>query len=250
MLLPLLFAGAPVVDSPVNTLTVFYEAYLNKTKTPILFSKELASLVSENSKVCRKYSRGDEMCGFGVNGDIFLDSQEIDPKLNFKKSQFKATLTKPEYVDVSFNVMPDYKDSNAYVRTLQFKVIQVEKLWQVDDIVYPDSKPPSMRKAITEENKQVIENAKDKKLAWSWISTYTQHSFYDRFLRYVGDKIEICDQEKKCIKVSRKDPKVKIAYKKIQKTFSDKDTAEKGPFVLDFKDGNWWITKCKTYLRP
>ncbi|MFZ3231703.1 MAG: hypothetical protein WA160_15955 [Pseudobdellovibrio sp.] len=105
-------------------------------------------MIQENLATCKEKA-GTDVCGWGADGDIYLDAQEIDPQLTFKNSQFVITAVDPETVKVSFNVYPSLKESkDFYNRTIVYHMLLEKGKWVVNDLISNDS---SARKIIQEE---------------------------------------------------------------------------------------------------
>ena len=83
--------SAPEKTPPTASEVVqkFYQAYMDfkKTKTnkppQLTFSKSFRELIKKNAKLCKQRAKGD-VCGFGADGDIYLDTQDTDEKFSFK----------------------------------------------------------------------------------------------------------------------------------------------------------------------
>lgn len=155
--------GQPDPSSAKNTIKAFYKAYLDFSqhqggqKPTLRFSKAFQTLVTENAKVCKE-SAGTDICGWGANGDVYLNAQEFDPGLTFQNSRISITEPKPGKIQVKLNVYPSIKDAGAYYdRTIIFLMIWEANQWAVDDIFYKDS---SARTQILDENKSYLKKAK------------------------------------------------------------------------------------------
>ncbi len=53
------------------------------------FSQGFLALLEQNRALCAQY-RGDDICGFTADGDIYLNTQEAGPTMNFATSGFTA----------------------------------------------------------------------------------------------------------------------------------------------------------------
>ncbi len=145
-------------EKPKQVIENFYHRYLDfKIKTssaprPNLdYSKSFQNLIDQNTEVCKR-NAGTDVCGFGAEGDIYLNSQEIDPNLTFKTANFSASEPKAGEVEVHFNVYPSAKNADGfYKRKIIFKMIKETDRWVVDDIFYGDK---SARKQIADEIKE------------------------------------------------------------------------------------------------
>jgi len=126
----------------LQTIQSFYESYMNFKKTKrnkppqLTFSKAFRKLIKKNAKMCKERAKGD-VCGFGADGDIYLDTQDSDEKFNFKTSKFRIFEGEPGLVDVYFDPEPSQnKAVGTNDKKLHFKMIQENGRWVVDDIVY------------------------------------------------------------------------------------------------------------------
>ncbi len=118
----------------------------------------IQNLIEKNKEVCKRKA-GTDICGFGADEDIYLDSQERDPKLTFKTAHFSASESKSGEVEVHFNVYPSIKDKGGYYkRKIVFKMMKEADRWVVDDIFYGGK---SARKQIADEI-QHFENISSK----------------------------------------------------------------------------------------
>lgn len=119
-------------------LTNFYAGYLanpGKRMPPpagSFYSEELESLLATNHRLCAKLARDDEICGYDADGDIFLDTQEAAPDLDFNKAGFKAIRSGERTVDVSFNVFPG--QGKNYDRQIRYVMKIEDDGWRVDDM--------------------------------------------------------------------------------------------------------------------
>lgn len=159
-LLLLLLAGPAAAASSTAKSTVedFYRVYLGKNfakaydgkskKPSFPFSKSFRALIEKNKKICAKQ---EDVCGWDADGDVFLNSQETDPKLSFKNSGIRFSEKEPGRISVHLNVYPSQKEeAKSYDRDLVFVMIRENGRWVADDI-FEGTK--SSRKMIQEENK-------------------------------------------------------------------------------------------------
>ncbi len=115
----------------------FYEDFLDGRRdfNPP-FSKKFGELVKLNEQTC--VSRpGSDVCKWNWSKDIYLNTQESDPKLNFENSEFVAHEIEPGTVDVSVNVFPSAKakaNTSYYKRRIRFVLVREENKWVVDNI--------------------------------------------------------------------------------------------------------------------
>ena len=151
------------VTPEVETMTDFYKCYLDfsikkhpkttaekfcQEKTPI-FSADARQLLEENRSFCAKIAPN-EICGFGADGDIFLDAQDYADGLNFEKSRFKAESLKNHEVEVKFDIFPGEKPEVSETK-IRFKMVHEKTGWKIDDMTYLKSKPYTMRETIKNE---------------------------------------------------------------------------------------------------
>jgi len=143
-------------NSPVEAVSNFYRTYLdycNKkvTSVPrpkIALSADFSSVVAKTEAACKKYA--DYPCGWGADGDEYLDSQESDPNLTYQSSGISITETSPGIVKVQLNVYPSITDAGPYYhRIIIYKMVHESGEWVVDDVLYSDGK--STKKALVEE---------------------------------------------------------------------------------------------------
>ena len=155
----LAIATAPyaVANEPLNALSsvkAFYKKllsykYASHTIRPEMkFSTSLAAEVQKNSDICKKYAPGD-VCGWGANGDIYLDTQEIDPILSYKNSGIKLKEIAAGTIEVKLNVYPS-EGSPYYDKTIIYKMKKENNMWVADDIAYGDGR--SARAYMKKEN--------------------------------------------------------------------------------------------------
>jgi AraC-like DNA-binding protein len=87
-----------VRQQQLDLITSFYKDHLARPEmrqasqlpTGSFFSKELEALVDANLQLCDSLSRGDDICGYGADGDVFLDTQEVPPTLDFERAHFSG----------------------------------------------------------------------------------------------------------------------------------------------------------------
>ncbi len=138
-----------------NVVEEIYQSHLVKMNTAkplptnLVFSASLAKLMKENDQLCKK-NAGTDICGWNAHGDILLNAQEVDPKLNYTNSKITISEKKNGIVQVSLNVYPSLKKhKKAYDRSLTYLMVQENGGWVVDDIDYHTQ---TLRKQINEEN--------------------------------------------------------------------------------------------------
>ena len=125
-------------------ITSFYMKYIKnmpnryETRLSLKFSTSFNALIEEDKKVCSEKA-GSDLCGLDVDKDVYLDTQEQDPNLTFENAKFQVSNPKKGIINITFNVYPSMKDKEAqlfYQKKIQFKLIQENHQWVVDDIVY------------------------------------------------------------------------------------------------------------------
>jgi hypothetical protein len=147
------WAADPQTPTAKTKVAEFYQSYLG-VRSPgnralkLPFSKSFESLIAENAQIC-KQKADKEVCGFGANGDVYLNAQEIDPQLNWEKARVSVTEALPGKVNVAFNVYPSAKDPKSYDRSITYLMVLENGEWVVDDIVHGNE---SSRVAIEKEN--------------------------------------------------------------------------------------------------
>lgn len=144
------------IDSPVEAVSKFYGSYLayDYKMTPkvprpkIALSKDFSAVIANTDAACKKFA--DYPCGWGADGDEYLDAQEIDPKLSYKNSGISIAESSPGFVSVQLNVYPSLKDAgDFYLRRITYKIINESGRWVVDDVIYSDNK--STKQTLIEE---------------------------------------------------------------------------------------------------
>lgn len=131
-------------ESPLasGVIDVFYKNYLNwkiksgEKKPELKFSKSLQKLIRKNKRICKE-NAGSDVCGWGADSDIYLNAEEIDPKLSYENSSISVLEKDLNTVQVKFNVYPSLTESKStYDREIDFKVLLEAGHWVVDDIRY------------------------------------------------------------------------------------------------------------------
>ncbi|MBF0548759.1 MAG: hypothetical protein HQM08_30330 [Candidatus Riflebacteria bacterium] len=265
-------AGENPGDDRVLVVSWFYEGYLNGKayesskkeaayleKVP-LFSKGFSDLLAKHKELCR-LSRGDDICGFSADEDVFLKTQEIAPDLDYNKSRFQAVFISPDVVEASFTVWPGAK--NDYGRILRFKMVKEDGGWRVDDFgAKSDNGSFQMaRQDILAENDFIMEQAKDLKDSWSWVKLYLGDPDYQkRAPRFFSSPVEILEAGGKKRSINPDDKNLAEIIRKLgeqsflkedDKKFGKKESEHpkdgdeviKGPLVFRFQSSAWWIVK-------
>ncbi|RFP08204.1 MULTISPECIES: DUF3828 domain-containing protein [unclassified Duganella] len=145
-------------------ITNFYTSYLSnpgrRTPPPAgsFYSEELETLLATNHRLCAQLAHGDEICGYDADGDIFLDTQETAPDLDFNKARFKAIRSGKRTVDVSFNVFPS--EGKNYDRQIRYVLKMEDDGWRVDDMLVGSNGTfdiaNAMRREIQHENEELL----------------------------------------------------------------------------------------------
>jgi hypothetical protein len=261
--------------SPVDFITHFYEGYLDNLHAGTslylinnpFFSKRAKAEQAKNREECEAKSRGDEPCGFGSDGDLYLDSQHTGPGLMFANSHFVAKARGSNRVDVSFTVWPE--ESGPQERAIRFVLVREKGEWRVDDLTYGSKGSKeniflpgeSMRNRIRSENTSMARNARDWNEAWTWIKTYVHEPYTERFCRFVVMPVEVCDPGGKCspvgecgVEMAAVVQSLRAGYLESERTNTTKDevvrvhpkegqTLKKGAFTFVFKKSVWSIVK-------
>jgi hypothetical protein len=145
----------------IATVREFYTRYLGydyskmpKASRPtIALSKAFLAEVEKTEAACKQYGEGP--CGWGADGDEYLDTQEIEPGLSYSSSRMTIREISPNTVQVRLNVYPSVKDAGDYYqKTITYKMVRENGSFVVDDIAYTDG--IATRKKLSEERKQVL----------------------------------------------------------------------------------------------
>ncbi|MBC3875089.1 hypothetical protein [Undibacterium flavidum] len=159
------FAGAFEQSPAVKLVDEFYRRYLafDHTKTQgvsqpdISLSKAFSNEVKKSTVDCKRFGEGP--CGWGDDGDKYLDTQEIDPNLTYSNSRISIKEISLGTVRVKLNVYPSEKNAVAYYnKTITYKIIFENEKYVVDDIAYSDG--ISMRKKLLDERAYIRENVR------------------------------------------------------------------------------------------
>lgn len=148
------------VESEVDFVSDFYRKYINEkmfmgqtvSVDRLPLTAGLTRLWKLNLELCGKVSKkGEIVCGIGNDGDVFLNSQEIDPELNFDKAAVNVRAIKNKgLVEVSLNVFPSLGE--AYRRKLQFVLKKENDQIRIDNVLLVQrNEVRSLRKLIESE---------------------------------------------------------------------------------------------------
>lgn len=162
------WSRADAEKDQLQIVTDFYRCYLDYTKSkhsPGLnaekqcssekpfFSLDAQKLLTSDRDACKSQSRG-EVCGFGADGGPYLDAQDFDENMSFKKSKFKGQKISEDLVEVKFRLFPN-DPKNPGLRRIHFKMVKDPQGWRVDDIIYKSNGDSSMRKQIKVEMEEL-----------------------------------------------------------------------------------------------
>jgi hypothetical protein len=226
------------------------------------YSQELEALIDTNSHLCDSLSRGDDICGYGVDGDVYLQSQEMAPGLSLDKSGFKAVRSGEDTVDVSFNAYPERGD--AYARRMQYMLVKQNAAWRVNDVLFSDGR--SMRDEIKRENDAVLADARELAGTAAWVFHYLGNAdALERAERFIAFPVRVCDEYGACTAMKRDDARLRFALEALrslyyghdeaitpdlgflpkagQVTASDGKVVDVGALAFTFQNTAWWITK-------
>lgn len=211
-----------------DLLTNFYKEHLNRPEkrtpsqlpTGSFYSQELEALIAANGQLCDSLSRGDEICGYGADGDVFLQSQEGAPDLDFYKSGFKAVRSSDGMVDVSFNVYPE--QGEFYARRLTYVLIREPNGWRVNDVLFADG--GSMRQEIRRENDAILASASELADAATWVFHYLgNEDAIERAERFIAFPVQVCDEYGICVAMKRGDTRVRLALDALHSAYYGHD---------------------------
>jgi hypothetical protein len=218
------------------------------------YSKELEALVDANSQLCYSLSRGDDTCGYGADEDVFLQTQEASPTLDFDRSSFKVARIDDSTVEASFNVYPDM--GTAYDRQIRYVLVEEDEGWRVNDMLFADGR--SMRQEIQQENDAILARARDLADASGWVFNYLgNQDMLDRAMRFVAFPLQVCDQYGVCAAMKRDDPRLLQALDALADSRPDASQLPKagdvqpadgklmavGALDFTFQNRAWWVTK-------
>lgn len=246
----------------LDLITDFYKDHLARPETRaasqvpagVFYSKELEALVDANSQLCYSLSRGDDICGYGTDGDVFLDTQEVAPSLDFERAGFKASRVGENEIEASFNVHPDM--GAAYERQVRYVLVRQDDGWRVDDILYAPGR--SMRASLQQENAAILARARDLNDTAGWVFNYLGNAdMLDRAVRFVAFPVQVCDQFGTCAAMKRDDPRLLQALDVLADSrrgqlapsaagavaASDGAVVTLGALDFSFRNRAWWVTR-------
>lgn len=119
------------------------------------FSADFNSAIAENRKICAEYGYG--ICGWGSDGNEYLDTQDPDPGLTFVNSGIKFEDHGNNFIGVKLDIYPSDQDCGSYcLKNIKFKMVNENGHWVIDDIYYTDG--VSSRKKLARENELNMKN--------------------------------------------------------------------------------------------
>jgi hypothetical protein len=251
-----------VRQQQLDLITNFYRDHLSRpdkrqasqVPTGSFYTKELEALVDANLQLCDSLSRGDDICGYGADGDVFLDAQEVPPSLDFERSHFSVERVGDQLVEATFNINPDM--GAAHERHIRFVLVDEDPGWRVDDMLYGEGR--SMRQEIARENQAIVARASELADAAGWVFNYLRNDdMLDRVVRFIAFPVQVCDQYGACTAMKRDDMRLLQALDALADSGAGQETlpkpgqvvASEGKVVavhaLDFTFRNkaWWVTK-------
>ncbi|MDM5177428.1 hypothetical protein PO883_09520 [Massilia sp. DJPM01] len=268
-------ASVPAASTPVALITAFYRDYFANEAAArkryldsgAFYSAGARKLLADNDFACRKVARGDDMCGYGADADMFLDAQDSDADLTLASSGFTARPVGANAVDVSFRVFPKAADSR---RTMRYVVVREGGQWRVDDVLRPVkgvyTARNSMRQGILSEIAAISKAALDVADASSWVNTYVEEQQADRFARFVAFPVTVCVKQDACVPYAQDDARLPALVKTLHDIYFKAGAAQKGlpaiaagkqgagapkedsvvrsgPFDYTFRHGAWWLSR-------
>ncbi|MDQ1833256.1 hypothetical protein [Massilia scottii] len=269
-------ATVPAASSPVALVTAFYRDYFadeaaarkRYLDSGAFYSAGARKLLAENDFACRKVARGDDMCGYGAEADMFLDAQDRDPQLTLASSGFTARLAGANAVDVAFKVFP--KDAGSQPTTMRYVLVREGGQWRVDDVLYPvkgaQAARNSMRQGILHEIGAISKAARDVADASGWVNIYVEEQQADRFARFVAFPVTVCVRQGACVPYAQDDARWPALVKSLHDIWFKAGAAKKGlptiaagkqgadapkedsvvrsgPFDYTFRRGAWWLSR-------
>lgn len=137
----LLLAGCNGL-TPQETVTELYrdqfrtKGDLYYDQSQAFFSASFREASAWNRLMCDRYA-GTDMCGWDSGRMLFLDTQEVDPALNFETARFRTVVDADHTVHAYFNVYPSLpKHDPYYDRHLTYVMIPEGGRWVADDMCW------------------------------------------------------------------------------------------------------------------
>lgn len=151
--------------TPKDIIFNFYKSYfsyLHSKSTAagpdLAYSTSFNKLFNYNLALCRPFP--DEICGWGSDGDIYLNAQDYDDNLTIENTHFTITESPQNVITVSFNLFPSEKPDQHDDRIISYNMIFEQNQWVVDDIIYEHKS--SSRQDIESENQSLIDELKSE----------------------------------------------------------------------------------------
>jgi hypothetical protein len=246
----------------LDLITDFYKDHLARpdarqaSQVPqgSFYSKTLEALVDANSQLCFSLSRGDDVCGYGADGDVFLDAQEVPPSVDFERAGFKVERVGDNTVEARFNIYPDM--GTAYERQIRYSLVQEDDGWRVDDMQFAQGR--SMREELQQENDAILSRARDLGDTAGWVFNYLgNEDMLDRAVRFIEFPVQVCDQYGACTAMKRDDQRLMQALDALADSnpdlaalpkagevqASDGKLVKLGALDFTFHNRAWWVTR-------
>mgnify|MGYP000199126738 CR=1 FL=1 len=120
----------------INYLSIDYTKNPNAKHPHLQFSRAFLQEKRSNEGMCRRIK--DMPCGFGADGDPYLDAQDFADNLNAASAQLRTELielnTKNQaQIRVNFSIFPGTEVGS---RSIVYQLKHEKGAWKVDDIVY------------------------------------------------------------------------------------------------------------------
>jgi hypothetical protein len=112
----------------------------------LAFSKAFQSELKTNADICAGFE--DEVCGFGADGDIYLDAQDFDDNLTPQKAGLQVRELKDGSIEARFKLFPVSAPQD--LRIVRYRMVDEGGAWVVDDMIYADGR--TARGMMQEEN--------------------------------------------------------------------------------------------------
>lgn len=261
-------AAAPAHDTaPAAFIGAFYRDYFadpaaarkRHVDSGAFYSSSLLKLMAANRAACEKTRRQDSKCGWDVDGDEFLNTQERDPALTLASSGFVARAVGAAAVDVNFRVFPNEPDSQ---RAMRYLLVRENGQWRVDNVIDQVkgaySPKNGLRRYIADENRQANASALDVAETALWVSGYVQSESAESFARFAAFPLTVCETRGGCVPYREKDARLPLLVRTLYLSYFDKGVlplpvprgaaregkvARSGPFDYTFRQGQWWLSR-------
>lgn len=270
-------AAAPAVRAPAGMpaafIGAFYRDYFadpaaarkRHVDSGAFYSSGLRARMAANRAACARTERQDSKCGWDVDGDEFLDTQESDPALTLASSGFAAKPAGVNAVDVRFRVFPG---DPHYERALRYVLVRENGQWRVDDVIDEEkgaySPRNGLRRRIADENRQANASALDLAETVRWVHGFIQSEAVESFARFTAFPLAVCETRGACLSYQRNDARLPALVRLLGLSYYDKGTVppgvparaqragkapregsvmRSGPFDYTFQGGLWWLTR-------